>query len=120
VILFLVLPTPRDSLAHYPDLGSDSIHREASPTKAPYRMRYAGQIVTIEADYTILSVYDHPQRLIKTVPRTSHKEVTRHKAYSHTTNRKSARQCHLSTEDDPSPIMWSQTCQRRQRGTGNE
>jgi hypothetical protein len=31
---------------------------------------------------------DQREYLIKTVPRTSRKEVTRHKAYDHTTNRK--------------------------------
>ncbi|MBA2474084.1 MAG: hypothetical protein H0V41_18320 [Pseudonocardiales bacterium] len=51
-------------------------------------LRYAGQIVTIEVDETTLRVYDHRNHLIKTVPRTSHKEITRHKAYGHTTNRK--------------------------------
>jgi hypothetical protein len=34
------------------------------------------------------SVDDQRDHLIKTVPRTSRKEVTRHKAYGHTTNRK--------------------------------
>ena len=51
-------------------------------------LREAGQIVTIEVDETILRVYDHHDHLIKHVPRTSRKEVTRHKAYGHTTNRK--------------------------------
>lgn len=31
---------------------------------------------------------DHHEHLIKTVPRTSRMEVRRHKAYGHTTNRK--------------------------------
>ncbi len=48
---------------------------------------YAGRIVTIEVDEATLRIYDHRDHLIKTVPRTSH-EVTRHKAYGHTTNRK--------------------------------
>jgi hypothetical protein len=48
-------------------------------------LRYASQIVTIEVDETTLRVYDH---LINTVPRTRRKEVTRHKAYRHTTNKK--------------------------------
>jgi hypothetical protein len=51
-------------------------------------LRYAGQIVTIEVDETTLRVYDHREHLIKHVPRTSRKEVTRHKAYGHTTNHK--------------------------------
>jgi hypothetical protein len=51
-------------------------------------LRDAGQIVTIEVNDTTLRVYDHRDPLIKTVPRTSRKEVTRHKAYGHTTNRK--------------------------------
>ncbi|MGH3515332.1 MAG: IS6 family transposase, partial [Pseudonocardiaceae bacterium] len=49
-------------------------------------LRYAGQIVTIEVDETTLRVYDHHDHLIKTVPRSSRREVTRHKAYGHTTN----------------------------------
>jgi hypothetical protein len=32
------------------------------------RLRYAGQIVTIEIDDTTLRVYDHRDHLIKTVP----------------------------------------------------
>jgi hypothetical protein len=51
-------------------------------------LRYAGQIVTIEVDETTLRVYDPREHLIKTVPRTSRKEVRRHKAYGHTTNQK--------------------------------
>ena len=51
-------------------------------------LRYAGQIVTIEVDETTLRVYDHRDHLIKTIPRTSRKEVRRHKAYGHTTNHK--------------------------------
>jgi hypothetical protein len=53
-------------------------------------LRYAGQIVTIEVDETTLRVYDHREHLIKHVPRTSRKEVTRHNAYGHTTNHKTA------------------------------
>jgi transposase InsO family protein len=51
-------------------------------------LRYAGQIVTIEVDETTLRLYDQHDHLIKTVPRTSRKEVRRHKAYGHTTNQK--------------------------------
>jgi hypothetical protein len=51
-------------------------------------LRYAGQIVTIEVDETTLRVYDQHEHLIKNLPRTSRKEVTRHKAYGHTTNQK--------------------------------
>ncbi|MCA1835807.1 MAG: IS481 family transposase, partial [Actinobacteria bacterium] len=51
-------------------------------------LRYAGQIVTIEVDETTLRVYNQRDHLIKTVPRTSRKEVHRHKAYGHTTNQK--------------------------------
>ena len=51
-------------------------------------LRYAGQIVTIDVDETTLRVYDQHEHLIKNVPRTSRKEVTRHKAYGHTTNQK--------------------------------
>jgi hypothetical protein len=50
--------------------------------------RCRGQIVTIEVDDTTLRVYDQRDHLIKAVPRTSRKEVTRHNAYGHTTNRK--------------------------------
>jgi hypothetical protein len=46
-------------------------------------LRYAGQIVTIEVDETTLRVYDQRDYLIKTVPRTSRREVRRHKAYGH-------------------------------------
>jgi hypothetical protein len=53
-------------------------------------LRYAGQIVTIEVDETTLRLYDQHEHLIKHVPRTSRKEVTRHKAYGHTTNRKTS------------------------------
>jgi hypothetical protein len=49
-------------------------------------LRYAGQTVTIEVDETTLRVYDHRDQLIKNVPRTSRKEVRRHKAYGHTTH----------------------------------
>ncbi|MDT7596975.1 MAG: hypothetical protein QOJ06_2521, partial [Pseudonocardiales bacterium] len=48
----------------------------------------------IEIDETTLRVYDQHDHLIKQVPRTSRKEVTRHKAYGHTTNQKPARHCH--------------------------
>jgi len=51
-------------------------------------LRYPGQIVTIEIDETTLRLYDHHDHLIKTLPRTSRKEVRRHKAYGHTTNQK--------------------------------
>ena len=40
----------------------------------------------IEVDDTTLHVYDQRDHLIKNVPRTSRKEVRRHKAYGHTTN----------------------------------
>jgi hypothetical protein len=46
-------------------------------------LRYTGQIVPIEVDDTTLRVYDHRDHLIKTIPRTNRKEVTRHKAYGH-------------------------------------
>jgi hypothetical protein len=49
-------------------------------------LRYAGQSVTIEVDATTLRVYDQRNQLIKTVSRTSRKEVHRHKAYGQTTN----------------------------------
>ncbi len=39
-------------------------------------------------DETTLRVYDNRENFIKHVPRTSRKEVTRHKAYGHTTNHK--------------------------------
>jgi hypothetical protein len=51
---------------------------------------YAGQIVTIEVNDTTLRVYDQREYLIKAVPRTSRKELTRHKAYGHSTNRKTS------------------------------
>ncbi|MCA1836690.1 MAG: IS481 family transposase [Actinobacteria bacterium] len=51
---------------------------------------YAGQIVTIEVDETTLRVYDQRHHLIKNVPRTSRKEVRRHKAYGHTTSHTTA------------------------------
>jgi hypothetical protein len=53
-------------------------------------LRYAGQIVTIKVDETTLRVYDQHDHLIKTVPRSSRKDVHRHKAYGHTTNQKPA------------------------------
>lgn len=53
-------------------------------------LRYAGQIVTIEVDESTLRVYDQRDHLIKNVPRTSRKEVRRHKAYGHTTNHTTA------------------------------
>jgi hypothetical protein len=49
-------------------------------------LRYAGQSVTIEVDATTLRVYDQRNQLIKTVSRTSRKEVHRHKTYGQTTN----------------------------------
>jgi hypothetical protein len=54
------------------------------------QLRYAGQIVTIEVDETTLRVYDQRNHLIKNVPRTSRKEVRRHKAYGHTTSHTTA------------------------------
>jgi hypothetical protein len=42
-------------------------------------LRYASQIVTIEVDETTPRLYDHRDHLIKTVPRTSRKEVRRHR-----------------------------------------
>jgi hypothetical protein len=53
-------------------------------------LRYAGQIMTIEIDETTLRIYDQRNHLIKNVPRTSRKEVRRHKAYGHTTNHTTA------------------------------
>jgi hypothetical protein len=50
--------------------------------------RGEGQIVTIEVDDTTLRIYDHRDHLIKTIPRTSRKEIRRHKAYGATTNQK--------------------------------
>jgi hypothetical protein len=44
--------------------------------------------ILIEVDETTLRVYDQHERLIKAVPRTSHKEVRRRKDYGHTTNQK--------------------------------
>jgi hypothetical protein len=38
-------------------------------------------IVTVEIDETVLRLHDEHDKLIKTVPRTSREEVTRHKAY---------------------------------------
>jgi hypothetical protein len=52
-------------------------------------LRYAGQILSIEVDETTLRVHDQCERLIKTVPRTSRKEVRRHKAYGHTNQKTS-------------------------------
>jgi hypothetical protein len=52
------------------------------------RLRYGGQIVTIELNETPLRVYDHRDHLIKTVPRTIRKKVHRLKTYGHTTNHK--------------------------------
>jgi hypothetical protein len=49
-------------------------------------LRCAGQIVTIEVNET--PDLRPPRPLDQTVPRTSRKEVTRHKAYGHITNRK--------------------------------
>jgi hypothetical protein len=46
--------------------------------------------------------------LIKTVPHQPHGGHTI-KAYVTPPTRKSARHCHPSTEDDPSPIIWNQT-----------
>jgi transposase-like protein len=54
----------------------------------PCGMAREGQIVTIETDDTTLRVYAHRDLLIKTIPRTSRKEIPRHKAYDHTTDRK--------------------------------
>ena len=67
------VPAPR----RHPD------HRQ----RVQVELRYAGQIVTIEVDETTLRVYDQRDHVIKTVPCTSGKEVRRHKAYGHTTNR---------------------------------
>lgn len=50
-------------------------------------LRHAGRIVTIDVADTTLRVLDERDELITTIPRTSHREVTRHKAYSHTANR---------------------------------
>lgn len=72
-------------------------------------LRYAGQIVTIEVDDTTLRVYDQRNQLIKTVPRTSRKEVTRHKAYGPPPTAKPARHRHPSPETKTAPIIWDQT-----------
>jgi hypothetical protein len=55
--------------------------------------------------------------LIKHVPRTSRKEVTRHKAYGHTTNQKPARHCHPSPKAKTAPIIWNQTDTRQHQTT---
>jgi len=47
-------------------------------------LRHAGRIVTLEVGETVLQVLDERDDLITTVPRTSSKEVKRHKAYGHT------------------------------------
>jgi hypothetical protein len=55
-------------------------HPDHRPTR-PIDLRYAGQIVTIEVDETTLRIYDQRDHLIKTIPRTSRKAVTRYKVY---------------------------------------
>lgn len=47
-------------------------------------LRHARRIVTIEIHETVLRVFDDHDEPITTVPRTSTKEVKRHKAYGHT------------------------------------
>jgi len=47
--------------------------------------RHAGATVTIEVDDTVLRVLDQHDEIITVVPRSSRKEVTRYKAYGHTT-----------------------------------
>jgi transposase InsO family protein len=42
---------------------------------------YRGNTVTIEVDDTVLRVLDHHDQVLKVVPRTNTKEVTRYKAY---------------------------------------
>ena len=53
----------------------------------------------LAVDDNTLCAYDQRERLIKTFPRTNRKEITRHKAYGHTTNRKPARHCHPSLKE---------------------
>jgi len=45
---------------------------------------HAGAIVTIEVEDTLLRVLDQHDRTLTLVPRTNRKEVTRYKAYGHT------------------------------------
>lgn len=45
--------------------------------------RYAGRVVTIEVDETVLRVFDESDEAITTVPRTTTAPVVRHKAYGH-------------------------------------
>jgi transposase InsO family protein len=47
--------------------------------------RYAGATVTIEVEDTVLRILDHHDEVLTVVARTSRKEVTRYKAYGHTT-----------------------------------
>ncbi len=45
--------------------------------------RYAGRVVTVEVDETVLRVFDEHDEAITTVPRTTTAPVVRHKAYGH-------------------------------------
>jgi hypothetical protein len=46
--------------------------------------RHAGATVTIEVEDTVLRILDQHDEVLTVVPRTSRKEVTRYKAYGHT------------------------------------
>lgn len=45
--------------------------------------RYAGRVVTIEVDETMLRVFDDADEMITTVPRVNTNPAVRHKAYGH-------------------------------------
>jgi hypothetical protein len=51
-------------------------------------LRHAGRIVTIELNDSTVRVLDERDELITVVPRTSTKDLKRHKAYGHSRNRK--------------------------------
>ena len=72
-------------------LGSSAQCRAAAVPRSSANACKSGCVMPvrsspIEVDETTLHVYDQRDHLIKNVPRTSRKEVRRHKAYGHTTN----------------------------------
>jgi hypothetical protein len=92
--------------------------RSSAPCPAAAPLKIISQRVRVGLRY--VEVEEIPaelqgNHLIKTVLRTIRNKVHYHKTYGHTPTAKSARQCHPSTEGDPSPNhLAPDRCQTRQ------
>jgi transposase InsO family protein len=76
------LPTPRGDLIRVQRRVSCRGGIQVISQRVQVGLAHRNSIVTVEIDETVLRLYDQHDTLIKTVPRTSPKEVSRYKAYA--------------------------------------